>query len=116
MSQRYVFLLGRRDSHLLPLSSPAPLPPSRGDRLLPCGLTSSAPLPPSPYRLLPGGFDAKCTVDSAVACCNQIGNMLADIHKCRLQTGKTAGHGGPSAMPVGPVSGEMGEAGGLGLV
>ena len=61
MSQQYVFLLGRRDSHLLPLSSPAPRPPPP-HRLLPCGLTSNAPLSPSPPRLLLGGFDAKCTM------------------------------------------------------
>ena len=28
------------------------------------------------HRLLPGGFDAKCTVDSALSLCNQIGNLL----------------------------------------
>ena len=56
-------------------------------------------------RLLPGGFDSKCTVDSAISSCNQIGNLLSDIHKCRLQTGKIgAAAGGGASVPVGPVS------------
>ncbi|MEW5312440.1 MAG: hypothetical protein WDW38_004074 [Sanguina aurantia] len=36
-------------------------------------------------RLLPGGFDAKLTVDLAVSRCNHIGNLLADIRKCKMQ-------------------------------
>ncbi len=61
--------------------------------------------------MLPGGFDAKCTVDSAIACCGpQIGNLLADVRKCHMQTGKLGAASGPAAMPVGPGDAEGGAA------
>jgi hypothetical protein len=43
-------------------------------------------------------------VDSAITSCSQIGNLLSDIHKCRLQTGRANVASGPAAVPVGPVS------------
>lgn len=60
-------------------------------------------------RLLPGGYDAKSTVDSAINCCSeQIGDLLGDIRRCHFQTGKMGQPTGPTAMPVGPGDAESG--------
>jgi hypothetical protein len=34
--------------------------------------------------LLPGGFDAKLTVDRAIALVSPVGNLLEDIHRCKV--------------------------------
>ena len=63
-------------------------------------------------RLLPGGYDAKSTVDSAIqSCSEQIGDLLGDIRKCHFQTGKMGQPSGPSALPVGPGDAENGGGG-----
>ena len=63
-------------------------------------------------RLLPGGYEAKSTVDSAIqSCSDNIGDLLGDIRKCHFQTGKMGQPSGPSAVPVGPGDAENGGGG-----
>ena len=40
-----------------------------------------------------------------------MGNLIADIRKCQLQTGKAGQPSGPSAVPVGPGEAETGGGG-----
>eukprot|EP00197_Chlamydomonas_leiostraca_P007983 CAMPEP_0202863826 /NCGR_PEP_ID=MMETSP1391-20130828/4304_1 /ASSEMBLY_ACC=CAM_ASM_000867 /TAXON_ID=1034604 /ORGANISM="Chlamydomonas leiostraca, Strain SAG 11-49" /LENGTH=1425 /DNA_ID=CAMNT_0049543499 /DNA_START=116 /DNA_END=4393 /DNA_ORIENTATION=- len=51
-------------------------------------------------RLLPGGFEAKLTVDRAISLASPIGNLLADIAKCK----------GTADAPMTPAKASSGEA------
>ncbi len=72
--------------------------PCRGGARFEGGVVAPAlahPPPPPPVRrrLLPGGLEAKLMVDRAIALVKPVGDLLADIKKCKVRRGPDARQG-----------------------